>query len=65
MQFKKHKKKNDKDNEKENKNGEDANKFKTFWEVDSYRPYKKLIIFSTDKYMMKSHCYSFDYNYLF
>lgn len=39
--------------------------FETFWETASYKPYKKMIIVTTDTYLMKNSCYSFDYNYLF
>ena len=40
-------------NDIERENGEDKNNFKTFWEVDSYRPYKKLIIYQKYFYIKK------------
>jgi len=43
----------------------DDEDFKTFWESQQYRPYKKVIIFTTEKYLMPNKCYSFDFNYLF
>jgi len=62
MQFQKHKKK------KANAGKDDdagKDEFQTFWETEEYRPGKKVLIFTTDRQLFKSHCYSFDYNYLF
>ena len=43
----------------------DPEGFQTFWEMEGYKPYKKMLIVTTEHYQMKNHCYSFDYNYLF
>jgi len=40
-------------------------KFETFWETEEYRPFKKVIVLTTQRYLEKCLCYSFDYNYLF
>ena len=39
--------------------------FLTFWESKLYRPHNKMVIFTTERYLNKNHCYSFDYNYLY
>lgn len=41
------------------------NEFLTFWESKLYRPHNKMVIFTTERYLNKNHCYSFDYNYLY
>ena len=38
---------------------------RTFWESQEYRPHKKVVIFTTERYLMPNKCYSFDFNYLF
>ena len=43
----------------------DPRGFQTFWETEYYKPYKKMIIVSTDTYLMKNNTYSFDFNYLY
>ena len=39
--------------------------FQTFWETENYKPYKKVLIVTTETYMMKNEAYSFDYNHIF
>jgi hypothetical protein len=67
MQFEKHKKK--KANSSQQHDRDDdlvvADKYQTFWETREYRPCKKVLILTTNRWLFKSRCYSFDYNYLF
>ena len=42
-----------------------SERFLTFWETETYRPSMKVVILTTDRHLYKSHCYSFDYNFLY
>lgn len=44
---------------------ETEDKFETFWESKLYRPAKKIIIVTNERYMHENKCYSYDYNYLY
>lgn len=69
MQFKPHKKPDDKNKgsppKLDARSSITSERFLTFWETETYRPSMKVVILTTDRYLYKSHCYSFDYNYLY
>lgn len=44
--------------------GEQSSK-KTFWDSLNYCPSQKVVIVTTERYMFKNKCYSFDFNYLY
>lgn len=39
--------------------------FLTFWESPYYKPHSKVLIFTTETYLHRNQCYSFDYNHLY